>query len=158
MAFDRLCALLAEAFAEDSGELYVTGGEPFVEPRIVDMLEYASERLPTVALTNATLFTGGRRRAELARLAGRACLVLQTSLEGAGAETHDRFRGAGSWEKAMAGIELGSALGVKMRAAMTETDANSGEVGDLRTLLAGVGIQGEDFAVRPLVKRGFADS
>jgi hypothetical protein len=45
-----------------------------------------------------------------------------------------------------------------MRAAMTETEANAGEVGELRELLAGVGIEGGDFAVRPLVKRGLADN
>jgi MoaA/NifB/PqqE/SkfB family radical SAM enzyme len=153
----RFRALVDEALAEGFEELYVTGGEPFVEAQIVDMLEYASDRLPTIVLTNAMLFTGGRRREELARLAGREGLVLQTSLDGARAATHDRFRGAGSWAKAMAGIEVGRSLGLPMRAAMTATEANAGEVGDLRALLARVGIEGDDFAVRPLVKRGFAD-
>jgi hypothetical protein len=102
------------------------------------------------------LFTG-RRRAELERLAERPRLVLQTSLDGARPETHDQFRGAGSWRKAIQGIEVGRSLGLSMRAAMTETAANAGEVGELRALLAGVGIEGDDFAVRPLVHRGFAD-
>jgi MoaA/NifB/PqqE/SkfB family radical SAM enzyme len=158
IGLDRFRALVDEAVAEGFEELYVTGGEPFVEPDIVAMLEYASDRLPTVVLTNAMLFTSGRRREELERLAGRERLVLQTSLDGARPETHDRFRGAGSWAKAMAGIEVGRSLGLSMRAAMTETDANAGEVSDLRALLAGAGIEGTDFAVRPLVKRGFADA
>jgi diadenosine tetraphosphatase ApaH/serine/threonine PP2A family protein phosphatase len=152
----RFRALVDEAVAEGFQELCVTGGEPFVEPHIVDMLEYASDRLPTVVLTNAMLFTSGRRRAELGRLAGRDGLVLQTSLDGANPETHDRFRGRGSWTQAMAGIEVGRSLGLPMRAAMTETEANAGEDGELREVLAGVGIEGDDFAVRPLVKRGFA--
>jgi MoaA/NifB/PqqE/SkfB family radical SAM enzyme len=145
-----------EAVAEGFEELYVTGGEPFVEPEIVDMLEYAGDRLPTVVLTNAMLFTSGRRRDELERLAHRPGLVLQTSLDGARPETHDRLRGAGSWTKAMRGIETGRALGLPMRAAMTATESNAGEVDELRTLLANVGIEGEDFAVRPLIKRGFS--
>jgi MoaA/NifB/PqqE/SkfB family radical SAM enzyme len=152
----RFRELVDEAVAEGFEELYVTGGEPFIEPDIVAMLEYASDRLPTVVLTNAMLFTG-RRRIELERLAGRAQLVIQTSLDGARPETHDRFRGAGSWRKAIGGIEIGRGLGLPMRAAMTETEANAGEVDELRALLAGVGIEGDDFAVRPLVKRGFAD-
>jgi diadenosine tetraphosphatase ApaH/serine/threonine PP2A family protein phosphatase len=152
----RFCALVDEALEEGFEELYVTGGEPFVEPRIVDMLEYASDRMPTVVLTNAMLFTDGRRRAELERLSGRPHLVLQTSLDGARPATHDRFRGAGSWAKALAGIELGRSLGLSMRAAMTEADANAGEADELRALLDGLGIGGDDFAVRPLVKRGFA--
>src|SRR3954453_12800302 len=155
IGLDRFRALVDEAVEEGFEELYVTGGEPFAEPEIVDMLEYASERIPTVVLTNAMLW-GGRRRRELERLAGRDGLVLQTSLAGARPETHARFRGGGSWAKAIAGIEVGRTLGLPMRAAMTETDANAGEVDELRTLLADVGIQGDDLAVRPLVKRGFA--
>jgi predicted phosphodiesterase len=152
----RFRSLVDEAVGEGFEELYVTGGEPFAEPDIVAMLEYASERLPTVVLTNAMLFTGRRRR-ELERLAGRERLVLQTSLDGARPETHDLFRGAGSWRKAMDGIETARALGLPIRAAMTETEANTGEVEELRALLAGIGIVGDDFAVRPLVKRGFAE-
>jgi predicted phosphodiesterase len=152
----RFQELVDEALEEGFEELYVTGGEPFAEPDIVAMLEYASDRMPTVVLTNAMLFTGRRRR-ELDRLADRERLVLQTSLDGARPETHDRFRGAGSWRKAMDGIEIARGLGLPIRAAMTETEANAGEVDELRALLAGVGIEGDDFAVRPLVKRGFAD-
>src|SRR3954452_21646339 len=152
----RFRRLVDEAVAEGFEELYVTGGEPFVEPDIVAMLEYASDRLPTVVLTNAMLFTGRRRR-ELERLAGRDRLVLQSSLDGARPETHDLFRGAESWRRAMEGIETARALGLPIRVAMTETRANAGEVEELRTLLAAIGVVGDDFAVRPLVRRGFAD-
>jgi diadenosine tetraphosphatase ApaH/serine/threonine PP2A family protein phosphatase len=155
IGLERFRELVDEAVEQGFEELYVTGGEPFVEPHMVDMLEYASDRLPTVVLTNAMLFTG-RRRQDLGRLAGRPRLVLQTSLDGARPETHDRFRGAGSWAKAIGGIEVGRALGLPMRAAMTETEANGDEVEELRALLEGLGIEGEDFAVRPLVRRGFA--
>jgi uncharacterized Fe-S cluster-containing radical SAM superfamily protein/diadenosine tetraphosphatase ApaH/serine/threonine PP2A family protein phosphatase len=151
---ERFRRLVDEAVAEGFEELYVTGGEPFVEPEISDMLAYASERLPTVVLTNAMLFTG-RRREELRRLAGRDSLVLQTSIDGARPETHDRLRGRGSWEKTLRGIEFGRSLGLRMRAAMTETDANRGERDDLGRLLARAGV--DDFAVRPLVRRGLAD-
>jgi hypothetical protein len=57
----------------------------------------------------------------------------------------------------MDGIEVGRSLGLPMRAAMTETDGNAAEVDELRALLAGVGIDGDDFAVRPLVRRGLAE-
>jgi pyruvate-formate lyase-activating enzyme/predicted phosphodiesterase len=153
----RFRALVDEAVAEGFEEIYVTGGEPFVEPAIVDMLEYGASRLPTVCLTNAMLFRGGRRERDLARLAGCQGLVLQCSIDGADAETHDRWRGEGSFEQAMAGIAHARELGLPLRVAMTETPANAGEVEALRGLLAGVGVSGEDFAVRPLARRGFAE-
>ena len=155
IGLDRFKTLVDQAVAEGFTEIYVTGGEPFVEPAIVDMLEYASDRLPTIVLTNAMLFRGRRSR-ELERLSGRESLIIQTSIDGARPETHDTYRGAGSWKRTMEGIEYAGKLGLNVRAAMTETALNHGEVDQLRALLAERGIAGDDFAVRPLVRRGFA--
>jgi len=155
LGLKRFRELVDEALHEGFRELYITGGEPFLEPDIVAMLEYASDRLPTVVLTNAMLFAGRRRR-ELARLRQRAGLVIQTSLDGARPDTHDAWRGAGSFDRAMDGIAYAQELGLPVRAAMTETPGNRHEVDQLRALLAELGVTGEDFAVRPLVRRGFA--
>ncbi|MGI8802718.1 MAG: radical SAM protein [Solirubrobacteraceae bacterium] len=155
LGLDRFRELVDEAVAEGFEELYLTGGEPFVEPDIAAMLAYASGRLPTVCLTNAMLF-GGRRETALRSLEGRPNLILQTSIDGARPETHDHWRGQGSWARAMAGLELARSLGLHVRVAMTETPENTGEVDELRALLAARGIIDGDFAVRPMVARGFA--
>jgi len=154
IGLQRACELVDEAVSEGFTELYLTGGEPFVEPDIVAMLEYATARIDTVVLTNAMLFRG-RRATELVRLAGRR-LVVQTSLDGARTQTHDAWRGDGSFARAMDGIACAREIGLPLRVAMTETPENGHEVAELRELLAGVGVTGDDFAVRPLVARGFA--
>ncbi len=151
----RVRALVDEAVAEGFSEVYLTGGEPFMHPEIVELIEYAADRLPTVVLTNAMLFTG-RRRAELERLAGRDGLVLQSSVDGSTAALHDAWRGAGSFDRAFAGLRLARELGLPLRVAMTETPENRADVARLRELLAGIGIAAGDFAVRPLIARGFA--
>jgi len=151
----RFRALVDEAVSEEFAEIYITGGEPFVHPEIFSLIEYAADRLPTVVLTNAMLFTG-RRRAGLARLAGRPGLVLQSSIDGACAATHDRWRGAGSWDRAMSGLRYAAELGLPLRVALTQTPDNAGEVDELREALGELGVAAEDFAVRPLVARGFA--
>ena len=153
MPFDRFRDLIDEAVAEGFTEVYVTGGEPFMEPDVVTMLEYASDRLQTVALTNAMLFRG-RQRTELERLVGRKQLVLQTSIDGATAAAHDYNRGEGSWARTMEGLELAAGLELRMRVGMTETAENRNEIPALREMLSGLGITGSDFAVRPLVRRG----
>jgi hypothetical protein len=56
----------------------------------------------------------------------------------------------------MEGIAYARELGLPLRVAMTETPDNRDEVEALRGVLAGIGVRGEDFAVRPLVQRGFA--
>ncbi|MGA8116615.1 MAG: radical SAM protein [Actinocatenispora sp.] len=153
LGLDRFRALVDESVAEGFTELYVTGGEPFLLPWIVEALEYASDRIATVALTNGMLYRG-RRRTELERLAHRDNLILQTSIDGAKAATHDRNRGEGSWERAMEGIRIARSLNLPVRVGLTETDQNTGEVPELRAMLEEHGITGPDFAVRPLVKRG----
>jgi hypothetical protein len=57
----------------------------------------------------------------------------------------------------MDGIALARELGLPVRVAMTETPENGGEAAPLRELLAAVGVAADDFAVRPLVQRGFAE-
>ena len=154
IGLDRFTALVDEAVEEGFTELYVTGGEPFVERDVVAMLEYAAARIETVCLTNAMLFTG-RRRAELARLAGLERLTLQSSVDGARPATHDAARGEGSWAKAMDGIAYARELGLPVRVAMTETPSNAGEVADLLALLSELDVP---LAVRPLVQRGFSEA
>ena len=119
------------------------------------MLEYASDRMTTVVLTNAMLF-GGRRRSELRRLAGRDSLTLQSSIDGARAPTHDRWRGTGSWRRAMDGLRIAADLGLPLRVAMTRTPDNGGEVEELRDAAGRARRRRRCFAVRPLVARGFA--
>jgi len=155
MSPERFRNLVDEAVDNEFTEIYVTGGEPFLEPDIVAMAEYASDRLPTVLLTNAMLFRG-RQLTELRRLADRPNLILQTSIDGARPETHDRNRGDGSWARAMEGIATAADLHLPIRVGMTTTDENAAEVPELGALLAAMGITGRDFAVRPLVRRGFS--
>jgi len=155
MTPERFRNLVDEAVRCGFTEIYVTGGEPFLEPDIVAMAEYASDRLPTVLLTNAMLFRG-RRLTELRRLADRPNLIVQTSIDGARPDTHDRNRGDGSWARAMEGVAIAADLHLPIRVGMTKTDENAAEVPELRAQLDAMGISGRDFAVRPLVRRGFS--
>jgi len=155
LGLERVKMLVDEAVLEGFTEIYMTGGEPFLEPDIVEMVLYATERLDVVLLTNGMLYQGWRLE-QLKRLSGRERLVLQTSIDAASAEGHDLNRGRGSWQKAMDGLVLAKGLGLPVRVGMTSTPENAHEVEPLRELLAGMGITGKDFAVRPLVARGFS--
>jgi len=60
-------------------DLGVTGGETFVQPHMPEVLAQMADLLPTVALTNATLFSR-RLLDRVAPLAGRD-IALQISLD-----------------------------------------------------------------------------
>jgi MoaA/NifB/PqqE/SkfB family radical SAM enzyme len=146
--------LVAEAAGVGFTELYITGGEPFLNPDIVALLDMATVALPTVVLTNAMLLRG-RRAAGLERMAGRK-LTFQTSLDGASAATHDAHRGAGSFARTLDGIRHLIELGFTPRVALTETPENSAEIPAVAGLLADLGVPADNFAVRPLLRRGFS--
>lgn len=82
----------------------VTGGEPFVREDFIDLLERlpADSRLYSFAiLTNGTLLTPAIAQS-LNRLKPG---FVQVSIDG-DRETHDRIRGAGSYEQAVEGLKL----------------------------------------------------
>jgi MoaA/NifB/PqqE/SkfB family radical SAM enzyme len=157
MPAERFRALVDEAVTEGFTELYLTGGEPLLHPDLTALLDLASARLPTVLLTNAMLLRGSRLD-RLRTLADRSSLVIQTSLDGARPATHDAHRGSGSFARTVDGIRTLRELGLPVRVALTETEQNTGEIPDVVTLLADLGVPKADFAVRPLLHRGFSDT
>ena len=146
--------LIDEALALDFSEVFFTGGEPFILDDIYAMLAYASARLKTTVLTNAMLLKGTR----LDRLTAikHERLSVQVSLDGARAEQHDAYRGAGSWVKTVDGVKALQARDFHVRLSTTETPANSAHLTDVCEFHRALGILEDDHLIRPLAKRGFS--
>jgi MoaA/NifB/PqqE/SkfB family radical SAM enzyme len=146
--------LVDEAQALGFEKLFFTGGEPFILNDIYDMLTYASARLPTTVLTNAMLFKG--KRLEKLRAIANWNLSVQVSLDGARPETHDAYRGSGTWARTVEGIQLLQANGFHVCISTTETPANAAHLDELREFVRQLGIPAQDHFVRPLARRGFS--
>jgi hypothetical protein len=82
--------------------------------------------------------------------------LVQVSLDGGCPEDHDAYRGAGTWAKTVAGIELLQANGFRVRLGTTETPVNSARLNLVCEFHRRLGIPDEDHFVRPLAKRGFS--
>jgi uncharacterized Fe-S cluster-containing radical SAM superfamily protein len=87
-------------------EYYFTGGEPFLHPRLLDMLEATLAIGPATVLTNGTLFRESTVD-RLARLRDGSIysLELRVSIDGPDAPSNDRIRGDGAFDRAMAGVK-----------------------------------------------------
>jgi sulfatase maturation enzyme AslB (radical SAM superfamily) len=110
MSRDQVRRHVGDALALGVKEFFFTGGEPFVHPEMIEILEDTLGHGPSTVLTNGTLWTRGRLAA-LASLAqtSRYSLEIRVSLDGGTAEEHDRYRGAGTFERTVLGlIELES--------------------------------------------------
>ncbi|MEI7769486.1 MAG: radical SAM protein [Chloroflexales bacterium] len=154
IGMENLRRLVDEAVDLGFTDVFLTGGEPLILSEIYAMLAYASARVRTTLLTNAMLLRGSR----LAKLAAVASdnLIVQVSLDGARAEEHDAYRGAGSWARTGAGVAALQAAGFRVRLSTTETPANAAHLAAICAFHRELGIPEEDHFIRPLARRGFS--
>jgi MoaA/NifB/PqqE/SkfB family radical SAM enzyme len=119
------------------------------------MLAYASKRFETTVLTNAMLFRG-KRLEKLSEIKHNN-LSLQVSLDGARSETHDAYRGEGTWAKTIDGIKTLLKNDFHVCISTTETPANTADMDETRAFVSQLGIAEADHFVRPLTKRGYSE-
>jgi uncharacterized Fe-S cluster-containing radical SAM superfamily protein len=127
-----------------------TGGEPFMNPGFIAILEETLKRgFETLTLTNA-LKPMDRRKPDIARLARRygQRMRVRVSLDDHRAEAHDRERGEGAFAHALDGLIWLWRAGVELEVAAQFLSGDTEE--DLRQGFAalfaerGVGIDCED--------------
>jgi hypothetical protein len=86
-------------------EYYFTGGEPFLHPRMVEILELTLRHGAATVLTNGTVLKDDwLQRLARAEAASPYSLEFRVSIDGCSAETNDPVRGAGSFERALEGV------------------------------------------------------
>ncbi|GAC1355124.1 MAG: hypothetical protein NVSMB38_35060 [Ktedonobacteraceae bacterium] len=83
-------------------------------------------------------------------------MTVQISLDGSNAATHDFYRGAGSWQKAIDAIVRLKAGGFHVRLGTTQTAENTHDLPATCQLHRALGISDDDHIVRSLVRRGFS--
>jgi AdoMet-dependent heme synthase len=107
MTFDQFLPYLREAIQLGVKEFYFTGGEPFINPDLLRILEATLQAGPATVLTNGTLFSSEVIK-ELAtrRDASIYSLELRVSMDGFSPETNDLIRGPGTFKRIMSGIRL----------------------------------------------------
>ena len=151
---ERLAAIAAEARAAGFTALGVTGGEPFLVPGLAGALAAMAAELPTLVLSNGTLFTR-RLLAQLEPLAGLDVAV-QISLDSAEPEANDAMRGPENFAKVIDAIPRLRALGIRVRVATTTDGIAPEALARLCELHRSLDVPDDDHVVRPIVRRGRA--
>ncbi len=149
---------LAEARDLGVREYYFTGGEPFLNLELFDMIAAALRQGPVSVLTNGVLITPrtATRLAEL-QAASDYSLDLRISLDGWDAETNDAIRGEGTFARILAGIRHVAGAGLGPVITVTEACAGAGtREGRARLIafLSEVGLPHPRLKVMPLLRLG----
>jgi MoaA/NifB/PqqE/SkfB family radical SAM enzyme len=147
---------VGEAARRGAREVYFTGGEPFLHPRLVDLLAHALERLPATVLTNGTLITEGMAD-RLAGVAARSrySLEVRVSLDHPDREANDRVRGPGAFDRALAAVARLHRRGLPAILTATDLGLAPGDLyGRLRALLLDAGVSRPRVKLLPLFPVG----
>jgi MoaA/NifB/PqqE/SkfB family radical SAM enzyme len=149
-----LGGIAAEARSAGFTALGVTGGEPFLVAGMAGALAAMAAELPTLVLSNGTLFTP-RLLTELAVLAGFDVAV-QVSLDSADPKANDEMRGDRNFAKVVEAIPRLRDRGIRVRVATTGEGIEPDALARLCELHRSLGVSDEDHVVRPIVRRGRA--
>jgi len=138
-------------------EFYFTGGEPFMHPDILVLLEESLRVAPVTVLTNGTLIDDAMadRLAGIAT-AARYSLELRVSLDAPTVEANDALRGRGSFAKALGAIQRLAARGLYPIVTAVEIVApSSGELYErLRAVLLEAGVDRPRIKILPVLPLG----
>ncbi len=151
---------LISGFAGMGAEKFViTGGEPLLHPDWFDLLAHACSQpgVDQVRLqTNATQITPEQVEG-MVSLKDRG-LIIQTSLEGATSEVHDRVRGRGSFHLTLQGLKrlLESGMARHICITFTEMHHNFEQIPRVLEMVDGMGIG--EFVTGTLVCAGRAEN
>jgi len=87
-------------------EYYFTGGEPFLNPEMTEILCLTLEYGPATVLTNGTVLKEEwLQRLRAAEETSLYSLEFRVSIDGCSAEMNDPVRGEGTFERAMTGVQ-----------------------------------------------------
>ncbi len=150
LSLSELDALFAELAAVGCFRLGITGGEPLLRKDLFELLDAATARGLHPCVTTNALLIDDRLAREFAR---RELVWLNVSLDGARAETNDRVRGHGVFDRVRERlVTLGRHA--RFTLAFTVMRHNAAEVEDCARLAAEVGAHTAVF--RPLYPVGVA--
>jgi sulfatase maturation enzyme AslB (radical SAM superfamily) len=106
LSLEEVKRRLEESVALGVKEYYFTGGEPFLNPEMTEILCETLRYGPATVLTNATVLKAEwLERLRSAEEASLYSLEFRVSIDGFSPETNDPIRGIGTFERAMEGVE-----------------------------------------------------
>ncbi|MEL6821349.1 MAG: radical SAM protein [Calditrichota bacterium] len=107
MSLEEVRGYLEQSVELGVKEYYFTGGEPFINKQMLEILELTLTYGPATVLSNGMLITEKRaKRLQEIEDASQYSLEMRISMDGYTEEMNDAIRGKGVFKKAMAGTRL----------------------------------------------------
>lgn len=114
LTLDECKTYINQSLNQGVKAIYITGGEPMLWPYLLDFLSWyysLDNKVHLTILTNGTLITS-KLATEFSKYTPQN-LTLRISLECYTTETHEQYRGIGSFTKALQGIKYLNSVSIK---------------------------------------------
>lgn len=135
---DEAIDLVSQSADIGAETIIFTGGEPMLRKDLFTVVEHAkSLGLRANMVTNATLI----RNQQIAERIAELFTTVTVSVDGATAETHDRTRGRGSFEKTRRALGFLNAAGVRPNINHVITSDNVENIEDFSEFLQGIEVK-----------------
>jgi molybdenum cofactor biosynthesis enzyme MoaA len=158
LTLDDIRGRLREAAELGVREYYFTGGEPFLNPEMLPIIEAALAQGPVSVLTNGLLLTPERcRKLKALSDASDYSLDIRISIDGYTAEVNDPIRGSGTFDRILDGIRNLAGAGLNPVVTVTEACAGAGSAeGRARFLewMRGIGLDKPRLKILSLFRIG----
>jgi AdoMet-dependent heme synthase len=158
LTLDDVLGRLREAAELGVREYYFTGGEPFLNPEMLPIIEAALAQGPASVLTNGLLLTPERcRKLKALSDASDYSLDIRISIDGYTAGVNDPIRGAGTFDRILDGIRNLAGAGLNPVVTVTEACGGAGSAeGRARFLewMRGIGLDKPRLKILSLFRIG----
>ena len=119
-------------------QVNIGGGEPFIRPDFLELLEYSHEKgLVTCVSTNGMLVDAAMAE----RLSNLNMLYLQVSLDGATEDVNDAIRGQGTFNRILKAMDCLASRGVRFSINSVLTRTNFSQLETLRKMAGEYGAE-----------------
>jgi sulfatase maturation enzyme AslB (radical SAM superfamily) len=150
--------VLEESVALGVKEYYFTGGEPFLNHEMVDILELTLQYGPATVLTNGTVLKEEwLTRLSRAEAEARYSLEFRVSIDGFSAADNDPVRGPGTFDRALQGVRQlvrHAFLPIITVTRVRDEDADSVLVEGFARLLKSIGYERPRLKILPALRIG----
>jgi radical SAM protein with 4Fe4S-binding SPASM domain len=152
MPYERICATLTTWRQMGGSKLTILGGEPTLHPRFTDVIRFAGG----LGFEHVITTTNGLEPAakKLRRMEPADFAYVQISLDGGSAASHDRVRGAGTFDTALATTAELAGRGFDVRIICTVNRANADDCLHLLDIADQLGVSLVKFHVFSVIGRG----
>jgi len=147
LTFDQIKKIIDEMVQNNAYILDLSGGEPFLRNDAIDIIKYASDRIPFIyILTNGSFLANIDFVKSLSKTIKNKAVIIQISLDSSDPESSKRVKDALTFQKVLQGIKNATQNNLLVNVNTVVTKSNFHDLDKIVTLSHKLGVKSHTFS------------